>query len=469
MRTIKNIFILKTALLFVLLFPVIALSQSNILSGNVTNGKGKKIIFSRVYGKETFSMDSVVINDNGTFRFIFPDSLYTGLFKLSVNKNEFNIIYHHENIAVEVNPSQHEKIKILSSEENKAFYTFLDHSSALDDSINYLTLIGKKLFEISPDKNRNDLKKIAKQIGDIETAKIKFADSLTSKHPDLFASKMIKASLMPDFKTYMKKKDAATYPSEAEFLREHFFDNIDFADSNLLHTDIIFNKIGEYFQYFADPPSVDAFKKAIDFILIRAVANKNVYNYVMNTMLKTFDHSSWEEVYSYVADKYISQNSCTDDSKIKKLSAKSNAIKALRIGNKSPEIRSTDLNGKVVILDSVKSPYTLVLFWASWCDFCEKAMPDIKNIYAKYKMKGLEIFAVSLDSVKQNWILATNKYAIPWINTCDLKGFRSRVIVDYNIYSTPTFFLLDADKKIIARPVNTAILKEELEKLKWNN
>ena len=81
----------------------------------------------------------------------------------------------------------------------------------------------------------------------------------------------------------------------------------------------------------------------------------------------------------------------------------------------------------------------------------------------------MEIFAVSLDSIKENWMLATKKHAITWVNTSDLKGYRSKNIVNYNIWSTPTFFLLDADKKIIARPANTAILKEELEKLKWNN
>lgn len=122
-----------------------------------------------------------------------------------------------------------------------------------------------------------------------------------------------------------------------------------------------------------------------------------------------------------------------------------------------------------MVLDSVTSPYTLIVFWASWCEFCEKAMPDIKNIYAKYKGKGLEIFAVSLDSIKQNWILVTNKYSIPWVNTCDLNGFKSKIIGEYNIWSTPTFFLLDADKKIIARPANTAILKEDLGNLKWDN
>jgi hypothetical protein len=69
--------------------------------------------------------------------------------------------------------------------------------------------------------------------------------------------------------------------------------------------------------------------------------------------------------------------------------------------------------------------------------------------------------------MKQNWEEASKRYNIQWINTCNLKGFESPVIKDYNIWQTPTFFLLDADKKIISRPVNTTRLDAELNKIKW--
>ena len=470
MKTTFNKKLSKFLLVLILFLPITIFSQSKYsISGKIKNCKGGKIVLSLVACKETIGVDSLNLTNNCTFKFNFPDSNYVGLYKISFNKNPFEIVFKKENIVIEFNADSLNDIHILKSEENKIYYSYLKNATVLGDSIEYLTLIGNNLYKLDPEKNKTDLKQLAKQISDIEKRKAKNADSILTKHSSLFASEVIKASLTPDYKAYKKQKNAADYPNEAEFLREHFFDNINFADSNLLHTEVIFDKIGEYLQYYASSPTIETYKKAIDFILVRTSENKNINDYVMNIMLKTFDHSSWDEVYAYVADKYISQNSCTDDYRIKKISAKSNSIKALRIGNKSPEIKSMNLDGKTMILDSLKSTYTLVMFWSSWCDYCEAAMPDVKNIYAKYKQKGLDIFAVSLDSIKENWMLATNKHAITWVNTSDLKGYKSENVFNYNIWSTPTFLLLDSDKKIIARPANTAILKEELEKLKWNN
>jgi thiol-disulfide isomerase/thioredoxin len=443
--------------------------QEYSLSGTVNGCKGEKIILSAVYGKEIIAVDSSYLDKNCAFHFAFKQAEYKGLYRLSISDSNYaDIIFNKENIIVESGIKDlGGKMKIGSSVENKLLYFYKEKISGLNDSISRLTSLGQQLYEKDAAGNAATLKKLAQQIELFNAKKRILSDSIISKNPKLFISEMLKASLLPDFRTYMKKKDAAPYPNEAAFLKEHFFDNLDFADSNLLHTDIIFDKIGEYFQYFADPPSVENYKTAIDFILIRSAVNKNVSDYIFNTMMRTFDHSDWDEVYTYVVDMYLAQNTCSDNEKAKSLAEKSSAIKSLKPGSVAPAIITKDIAGKTKILDSLKSRYTLVVFWGSWCEFCEKAMPELKNIYSNYHPKGLEIFSVSLDSITQNWIDGTTRFAIPWINTCDLKGFDSPVIKEYNIWRTPTYFLLDSEKKIIARPANTVILKEKLKSLTW--
>jgi|GEM_PF-413605 len=445
--------------------------QDYSVSGIVNGCKGDKIILSVIYGKEITPIDSTYLYKNCAFRLAFKQKDYKGLFRISVSDSNYaDIICNKENIIIESDIKDlGGKMKINSSAENKLLYFYKNKIAGINDSINMLTSQGQQLYEKDPAGNATQLKKLAKQIEALDEKKRFLSDSIILKNPQLFVSKILKASLLPDFKTYMKRKDAAPYPNEAAFLKEHFFDNLDFADSNLLHTDIIFDKIGEYFQYFADPPTVENYIAAIDFILIRSAVNKNVNEYIFNTLMRTFDHSDWEEVYTYVVDKYLAQNTCSDNEKAKSLAEKSSAIKSLKPGNTAPTIISKDLAGITKDLDSLKSSYILVVFWASWCDFCETAMPELKNIYTIYKPKGLEIFSVSLDSITQNWIDGTTRFAIPWINTCDLKGFESPIIQDYYIWRTPTYFLLDSEKKIIAKPANTAILKEKLKTLKWGS
>jgi len=459
---------IMSLVVFIFAMPLQVVSQYSI-SGTVNNGAGGKIVLSRLYGEETINLDSVLLKKDCSFRFVFPDSQYVGVFRITAGNRENDFIFNHENIVFETDTSKRGKVNILKSVENTEYYNFLAKTTLLNDSIEKLTAKGNVLYEKDPKGNADELKKLAKQIGNVETLIRKISADEVADHPDMFASKLIRSKLLPDFKAYMKKKDAGHYPNEAAFLKEHFFDNVDFTDSTLLHSAVIFDKIGEYFQYYADPPSEDAYRKCIDFILVRTEANKNVNDYVMNTLIHTFEHTDWDGAYSYVAEKYLAKNTCGDDQKAKSLVQKTNTIKALKAGNKAPSIKSTDLSGKEIALDSIKSDYTLVLFWASWCEYCEKAIPEVENLYQIYSSKGLKILAVSLDTVRQNWSVATKIYNIPWINTCDLKGLESPAIKDYNVWRTPTFYLLDKDKKIIERPLNTAILKSTLKSLEWKN
>ncbi|NTW33129.1 MAG: redoxin domain-containing protein [Bacteroidetes bacterium] len=461
--------LIKYFILFNILLPLIALSQKPYsISGTIKNCKQDKIIFSKIYGKEVIAVDSVILQNDCTFRFNFPDSQYVGVFRLSFNNvNNADFIFNKENIYIENDYNNFsENMKIIESEENKILYEYNKSVGVIKDSIKILTTIGQNLYEKDRDENSVQLKKIVNQIDLFEKQKNDIGNNLILKFPKSFASKIIKASFMPDFNLYQKKQNAAHYPNEAEFLKEHFFDNIDFADSNLLHTNIIFKKCGEYINYYASPTSVETYKKAIDYILVRTAVNKNVNDYILKTMMITFEHSDWEEVYSYVVEKYLAQNYCESDTKAKQLSQKINTIKTLKSGNKAPNIATYKINEKAIVLDSINSPYLLLFFWKSSCEFCEKEIPELANIYNNYKSKGLEIFAVSLDSIKQNWIDATTRFSFPWINTCDLKGLNSPIVKDYNIWRTPTFYLLDKNKKIIARPANTSMLKEKLKEIK---
>jgi len=466
----KNLQKIITVIFLILSIPLAVFSQSLYSVSGKLNGCTKKMIFfSRVIGKQTVKVDSMKPDAGCNVHFVFPDSNYKGVFRISDGDSNYaNIIFNKENISFETAAANlSAKMKIIESAENKEYYEYLRKSVPIDDSINLMTDIGQKLYDVNHSKVTPELNKVAKKISALEQEKRKLNNSLVDSHLGYFATKVIHAMLPPDYKEFQKNNEASEYPNENAFLREHFFDNIDFADSNMLHTSVIFDKIGQYFQYFASPASTDAYKKVVDFILIRAAANKDVEGFVMNTLMSTFDHTKWDDVFSYVVEKYLASNTCGDDSKRKKLSEKDNIIKALKQGNKAPSILAADLNGKEISLDSVKAKYTLIMFWASWCEFCDKAMPDVRSIYSTYKSKGLEIYAVSLDSIKQNWEEASRHYVIQWINTCNLMGFESPVIKDYNIWQTPTFYLLDANKKIISRPANTNRLKNELGKINW--
>ena len=118
-----------------------------------------------------------------------------------------------------------------------------------------------------------------------------------------------------------------------------------------------------------------------------------------------------------------------------------------------------DVNGKPVSLSSVvnnpSNRYVLVDFWATWCDACVEAMPQLQEIYAQYHKNGLEIYGLSVDANRKNWLSFLEKRQLAWINVCDESGGRkenSKVRQDYALRGYPTTLLIDCQSgEVIAR------------------
>lgn len=124
-----------------------------------------------------------------------------------------------------------------------------------------------------------------------------------------------------------------------------------------------------------------------------------------------------------------------------------------------------DTSNKVVNIDSLKNEYLLIDFWASWCGPCRKETPTIKKAYDKYGKEGFEIVAVSLDIKRKSWVDAINKDGMNWINLSDLNGWDCIIANKYGIRAIPANFLLDKNRKIIAKDLRGEDLMIKLKEL----
>ena len=139
------------------------------------------------------------------------------------------------------------------------------------------------------------------------------------------------------------------------------------------------------------------------------------------------------------------------NSYFKSFEKKVNKIKSVSIGSVAPEIILSDTTGKDVALSSLRGKYVLLDFWAGWCGPCRMENPNILKNYVKYKDKGFEIYQVSLDRSRSDWVNAIKKDNLIWYNVSDLKFFQSEAASLYNIDRIPKGFLLDPNGVIIAK------------------
>jgi peroxiredoxin len=136
-----------------------------------------------------------------------------------------------------------------------------------------------------------------------------------------------------------------------------------------------------------------------------------------------------------------------------------------KIGGKFIDFEMADQNGKLLKLSELKGKTILLDFWASWCINCQKENSNLVKIHKKFKSRGFEIFAVSLDENKDKWINAIEKDNLNWYHVNDLKGQGNKATLIYGVEGIPDSFLIDENGIIIGRDLRGKELNEKLSEL----
>lgn len=126
-------------------------------------------------------------------------------------------------------------------------------------------------------------------------------------------------------------------------------------------------------------------------------------------------------------------------------------------GQPAPDFTLKDMQGKDFTLSSLRGKYVILDFWGSWCVWCIKGFPKLKEYYAKYKDR-LEIVGISCHDTESRWKAAVKKYKLPWLNVFEGE---SNITKTYNVDGFPTTILIDPEGKIIT----TQIMDYDMEKV----
>ena len=153
----------------------------------------------------------------------------------------------------------------------------------------------------------------------------------------------------------------------------------------------------------------------------------------------------WETIYNNYTEEF------KNNSYFKNFENKLIKIKSISIGSLAPDIILNDTSGVPISLASLRGKYVLLDFWAAWCRPCREENPNIVENYNNYKSYGFDVYQVSLDRTKEDWVRGIKQDKLPWINVSDLKYYQSEAAELYNVDRIPSAFLLDPDGKIIAK------------------
>jgi len=185
----------------------------------------------------------------------------------------------------------------------------------------------------------------------------------------------------------------------------------------------------------------------------------NLYSlHILRIMSKTYGADSTKVLFNLMSDGQKLSDKGQDIQKYL------SAYKKIEIGLPFAEVNQPDTSGNLLSLSSKTGKWMLLEFWASWCGPCREENPELVKVYDTFKDKGFDIYAVSLDSKKEQWMAAIKKDKLPWWHVSDIKGNYNEAALTYSINAIPDNVLINPDGIIVARGLNPMMLGAYLEK-----
>ncbi len=508
--------IIRAGLIALLIsFSAIAVygQQAYTLKGTARDMANLKVELLDFYGDKNRVVSSTTVDKEGFFQFPFSDDSSVGMYRLRFEKGRnVDVVYNRKDIELSVTRpnvqtgrySLFDGIEVLSSGDNRLYNGFLRALGLRRKRTAILNQL-KPLYPPSKDKGkvsdqdttgtpetetRSFHNQIEVELRNLHKGFEAYIQQLIDNNPGSYAAKIIKTMKTPALTVNV------TGTGRREWLKEHFWDSVDLSDKTLLHSPVIPSKVFEYISLYDDKKMSReeremAFIEAVDDILFRAQADATVFSVVLDIVTRRFEKTEYELVLTYITENYIlSDSGCEDSEKVvsenraSELRDKVETIKKMAIGNMAPEIDMPqqglfDLKvaegvvvpagGSQIKLSNISAEYTLVLFWASWCPHCSSLLSALKGIYDEYRDKGLEVLAISIDKERSAWQNTISKRQYRWINFSELNGWDGKSAKEYGVWSTPRMYLLDREKRIIAKPATAGELEESISRLKLVN
>lgn len=267
---------------------------------------------------------------------------------------------------------------------------------------------------------------------------------------------------------YIKKITAEVYDypiwnkqgEELTWVYNHFFDYVDFTQSNYAYHYIMHEKLAVYFELLSAKGSEMIMQKS-DTLLHKAQKNplmrEIIYkSAVIGTLRLAPDASA--NLYQKFEKEYPKSPFVSE---LKPYLA---SVLKTQVGS-IMEITLPDTSGKLVSTKDFRGKIVIIDFWASWCGPCRMENPNVVRIYNEYKNKGLEIIGVSLDRDASAWKQAIRQDNLSWVHISDVKGWQCAAAKEYGINSIPQMFILDKEGKIIAKNLRGEALRQKIQSL----
>lgn len=471
----KRISLIAT-LLFVAVATSIIARPGYKIKLSIPGVKDSIVYLAHYYGKPLptiYKRDSARFDKNGVAEFKSNDSTFVGgiyMMLLGDRKTYFEFLINSgDDISMTADLALlPEGVKFKNSPENDRFQEYVDFLSGFSKQQQGYQ---KELKEA---KSAADTAAVRKKASATSKDLTNYRKEYIKKHPNTLLAAIFNALSMPTVPEgdhYLADGVTKDSTFAYNYYKAHFWDGFDFQDDRLIHAPIYDAKLDEYFNKLV-LPWPDSIEKEANVLLGKAKGTRDIFKYTLWWLTRYAENSKvmgMDEVFVYLVENYYMKGEAfwLTNEELTKYVDRAQKIAPNVIGNIAPEIKVPNIiTKKTESLYDIKAKYTLVVFYSPSCGHCQHEVPSLDSLYrAVLKKKGVKVLAIATEGEEKAITDFIAKYKLEdWINAWDhdhIGDWRGK----YDVYSTPTIYLLDEKKIIRGKRLDHSNVGELLEML----
>ncbi|MBK9568622.1 MAG: DUF5106 domain-containing protein [Chitinophagaceae bacterium] len=440
--------------------------------------KKQYIYLGHYFGKQYPIIDSALLSDKSEAIFKgskkLPGGIYligypnkAGFFEILIDKNQkFSVIADTATIK--------KGLQFKNSPDNVLFNSYQQYMSVKGKDIAAL----QQQLKTAPTKK--DSTRLIEELTQKDKVVASYREDLIKKNPGNILSALLISMREPVLTGRLKdprtKDDSLAAYS---YFKDHYWDGVNFWDGRMAYTTFFEEKLDKYFEQLVIPQP-DSIIKEIDWMMGFAGINEEMSRFLLIKFVNRYlvQKYMWEDaIFLHLFEKYFAQKnySWLTDKGRKTITDRAYSLMANILGTPAADIDLPDSSGQIKSLYNDTAAYTLIAFWDPTCGHCKEVLPSLDSIYkAKWKAAGLKIYAVAkeTDGTKKDWLDFINThYLQQWTHVYYSKADdKARIEASipgysqlYDIQTFPTLYLLDKDKRIVAKKLSYLQINEVLE------
>jgi len=430
--------------------------------------KGDVLYLGYPYGDKKYLADTAEISDQRKFIFEGSKPLDGGLYFIyspAPNSLYFDLIVAEPEFSIETDTLDLiMNMKTTGSIENEVFFNFQRFMREKQK-------IGAGLSEkLKNSTDPAEKETLTAQLKELDSQVKSGREEILKQYSGTFVAKFINSTI--EIEIPESPKDASGKDLDPNFAykyyKEHYFDHIDFSDQKMLRTPNFYGKIEDYLEKMT-VKHPDSIISSVHTIIEKARANDEVFRYCVVNITYKYETSNimgMDAVFVDLAENYYLSGDAfwADSTLMNKISDRVGRIKPNLIGKQAPKMVLLDTLMKPVSLYSLKSDYFVLYFYDPDCGHCKKKTPELKELYDnKLKDMGVMVVAANIKKEVDKWKKYIRDQDLDWINLAD-PHVRSNFRYEYNIETTPQLYILDDQKKIIAKKLDVEQIEDFINK-----